>query len=176
MNQTEVARQAGEMAAQDVQKARQELLDKLESGGLNVDALIRQFQAELEATKPERIKLKKNGAKDGVEAVKRFLEEINTQGPDVDKSKPDRPAPYKIIYETSEEILIELLDADQGIRREARRDLHRIRGDYAAEQRHITGSIGQVVTFDSISQEERDELLAASRFIQANKHKQEGEL
>lgn len=150
---------AGEMARGD---CRRETLKALEKVKINSATTARLLKRELKATETEFFKMKKASADPNV-AVKKFLEDLDLPPAGKDNKLPKG---VRIIYETPEELLLAVDVASLKIRQEARRDIHRIRGDYAAERQHITGGITHEITFDSVPQDEREALMAASRIIQ----------
>jgi len=144
------------MTKEELDKKKQEIHDEvvadtkatMKKYDLTADVFVKRLKAELNAKETKIIKVKKNASADAVMA-----EILAATG-----GKKAKVSGIKVLYETSEEMVLAVNVRAWGIRQNARVDGQKLLDMYPAEKREISGPDGgpiQVATDDDILQRVR---------------------
>jgi len=133
-------------------------LEACNNAKIDLASLLKDLKKELKAKETKYIKVKK-----GVTAK------------DTDKKTPKKA---KIIYETSEEVLLAIDMINWTARQAARKDAHMLRGDYPAKNVEVTGKGGGPVDMNvryTVGKQLLEEVDGATRGLPGRGHREPAE-
>ena len=104
-------------------------LQACDKSGISLSRLLKDLKKELSAKETKLIKVKKNPPADKV--LDEISKSLGGQNAIVKSTR------YRVIYETTEEILLAVDMVNWSTRQSARMDAHKLRGDYPAAPQKI---------------------------------------
>jgi len=146
-----------EAAEKAMQSAVSLMRQSLDDEGITVAWLARRLKRDLHRKETRTFKIKGR-----LVDLKAWTEEVAAQIRGGEPPKRRRPKAYRIIAQSAEEALVAVNFDCLDVQVRAREDAQRIHGLYV-EKLALTDPEGAPVTYDSITPEERELLLAVSR-------------